>query len=86
MHRKTAEEMDRGELIGMVHTLQSQVAELTSPERTRLYQLGRLHDQTTPAPEASKKPSLLQRIAPRLSPKTADKAGFDLSVLKSASR
>jgi hypothetical protein len=60
--RKTIEQLDRNELIGMVHVLQSQVEELTSPERTRLYQLGRLHAQTEPAEE--KRPSLWQRLAP----------------------
>lgn len=60
MHRKTAEEMDRSELIGMVHVLQSQVQELTSPERIRLYQIGRLHDQAMPADEP--KPTLWQRL------------------------
>lgn len=61
--RKTIEQLDRNELIGMVHVLQSQVEELTSPERTRLYQLGRLHAQTDPA--EVKKPSLWERLAPR---------------------
>jgi hypothetical protein len=72
MHRKTAEEMDRGELIGMVHALQTQVAELTSPERNRLYQLGRLHDQTI-SPKPTKQPSLWDRLSPwRSSPRDTD--------------
>lgn len=74
MHRKTAEEMDRSELIGMVHVLQSQVQELTSPEHVRLYQLGRLHDQTDQTEPAMPQPqqrSLWQRlISWRTSPAT----------------
>jgi hypothetical protein len=60
--RRAIEQLDRNELIGMVHVLQSQVEELTSPERNRLYQLGRLHAQTEPAEE--KRPSLWERLSP----------------------
>lgn len=67
MNRKTIEQMDRAELIGMVHALETQVEELMSPERNRLCQLGRLHDETDPAqPDASSEnTSLWQRLAPR---------------------
>jgi hypothetical protein len=51
MRRKTIEEMDRTELIGMVYALQRRLEEFTSPEHTRLYQLGRLHADNSPAPE-----------------------------------
>jgi hypothetical protein len=77
MHRKTVEEMDRSELIGMVHVLQSEVQELTSPERIRLYQLGRLHDQTAPAPEAE--PTLWQRLfLRRVAPVRPERTDVDL--------
>lgn len=39
---KSIQEMERSELIGMVKALQRQVEDLTGPERTRYYQLGRL--------------------------------------------
>jgi hypothetical protein len=42
MTRKSIEEMDRTELIGMVNALQRQIEDLTGPEHTRYYQLGRL--------------------------------------------
>jgi hypothetical protein len=45
MQHKTIEQMDRTELIGMVRALQRRLAEFTSPEHTRLYQIGRLHVQ-----------------------------------------
>ncbi len=63
MNRKTIEEMDRSELIGMVRVLQTQLQELTSPERSRLYQLGRLHDRT--ASRTPQRRSLWQRLSPR---------------------
>ncbi len=63
MNRKPIEQMERTELIGMVHVLQSQVEELMSPERNRLYQLGRLHSQTEPVEE--KRLSLWERLSPR---------------------
>lgn len=42
MKVKPVEQMDRPELIGMVQALQRQIAEFYSPERTRIYTLGRL--------------------------------------------
>ncbi|MBI4273811.1 MAG: hypothetical protein HY659_03825 [Rhizobiales bacterium] len=42
MKEKPVEQMERPELIGMVHALQRQIAEFYSPERTRIYTLGRL--------------------------------------------
>jgi hypothetical protein len=78
MHRKTAEEMDRSELIGMVHVLQSQVQKLTSPEHVRLYQLGRLHDQTDPVVEEPQ-PSLWRRMfSRRLTPAKPVRTDVDL--------
>jgi hypothetical protein len=62
--RKSVEEMDRSELIGMVRILQRQLEELTSPEHTRLYQLGRLQSQTQrPKPE-TRESSFWKRFAP----------------------
>jgi hypothetical protein len=66
MFRKSIEQMDRTELIGMVHVLQSQVEDLTSPERTRLYQLGKLHDQTEPVDNSETPRKTRSRLRRRL--------------------
>jgi hypothetical protein len=65
MRHKTVEQMDRTELIGMVHALQRQLQEFTSPEHMRLYQIGRLHAQNDPAPENDEPRSLWERLSPR---------------------
>jgi hypothetical protein len=67
MRQKTIEQMDRTELIGMVHALQRQLQEFTSPEHMRLYQIGRLHAQNDPAPEEEDEEprSLWERLSPR---------------------
>lgn len=72
MPHKSIEEMDRTELIGMVHALQKQVEDLASPERARLYQLGRLADRARDktSPDPAVRPPLWKRLAPRLRPGT----------------
>ena len=68
MPHKSIEEMDRTELIGMVLALQRQVEDLASPERARLYQLGRLADRAREktSPDTAARAPLWKRLAPRL--------------------
>lgn len=62
MIRKQPEQMERCELIGMVSALQREVVELTSPERTQAYTLGRLQILTRQEPLQPRKPARLQNL------------------------
>ena len=62
---KLPEQMERAELIGTVHALLRQLEELTSPERTAAYTLGRLH--LTSGEDRSIAPRLRNYLRLRLS-------------------